>query len=311
MNLDEAFKVLELEKTATPEERKKKFRKLAAKYHPDVNKDPQAETKFKEVNAANEFIENYRERPPQGNFNGPGGFGDVFQHIWHEESRRGPSPAPPVVIPVTISFKEAVLGCQHKLNFKRNEACASCEGHGERPTSAACDACKGNKVFTQTRGNMVIQMPCGTCQASGKKMEECPTCKGKCVKEAEKSFVIQLPCGLSDNQNIRLSQAGHFSGFGYADAFLKISVQPEPGMTLQGQNIRSEVTISLLEALEGKEVTVKTIKGEEKITIPPESKHKDIVELNGLGVPPQGKHLIKINVTYPDKQKLIEFLKGI
>lgn len=312
MNLDEAYRTLELDRSASPEEIKKQFRKLAAKYHPDVNKTPGAEEKFKEINAAHEFITNYKEPPIQDHFN----HNDFFSWI-HNVGNFSSVPtkmknSPPIQIQVKLTLEQAVYGTKYNIKINRDGQCQSCRGNGYHLTDEVCQTCNGKKVQTRKMGNTIIQSSCQSCFSTGKKSKECSDCKGYGVNDEFKCFDINLPPGLQDEQVVRLSGAGHFiPNHGYTEVFLRIQIQPEENMTYDGLNITSTLPITLVEALEGAEKLVKTLKGNVIVKVNPNSKNKDVIELIGHEFPRNGKHIFILDVQYPENVKeLIEFLKA-
>lgn len=317
MNLDSAYKVLDLPNTATEEEVKKKFRKLAAKFHPDVNKEPDAESKFKEVNTAYKAI---TEPTPQQKNPSPGWpfgqdpFGFRNQHNQSVEFGSKQVQFPPLVFPVTLTFKEAARGCQRSLEAVRFEQCPDCKGIGGTYLKDPCTPCNGQGVAYQRSGNVMMGGTCSACHGAGKKQDPCSKCKGNAYIVGEKAKLdVNIPGGMAIGIEVRLRGAGHYQsgifGSGYTDAFIKI-IQVEEGlnMIVKGLDIVSKLPITLLEALQGVTKQVATLDGEKNLEVPELSHHGDHVSLSGEGVKNHlgqlGSHIFEIQIEYPEKQKI-------
>ena len=224
MNLQEAYQVLELDHNNPPDEDglKKQFRKLAAQWHPDKNKDPIAEKKSKEIGEAFAFIKDYKENPPMENPFSSGGFGsvfniqDIFGNMFNNQGRQGFQQInlpKPIEIKQTISFAESILSCQKTVSLERNEQCQTCQGVGYSLTDK-CSSCQGAGYSVQSKkvGNREIrtQSPCSSCQGSGKNKKNCESCKGEAFQKKNVSLEVKIPGGISNNSKLRLSGQGHF-----------------------------------------------------------------------------------------------------
>lgn len=323
MNLDQAHQILGLSTGATKEEAKKAFKKLAAKYHPDVNKEANAESKFKELNEALRTIEN----PPKVNeipfnpFNDQPHWdsgGISWQDIGISSVRKKTVTRQPVKINIELDFIEAVLGCKKSLKFTRYEKCKGCQGAGGTYSTDKCTVCGGKGKSIRQENKYVFMTECGSCNGIGKLFNDCVTCSGECSTAVDKSFEVNLPGALHNNSTVRLAGAGHYvgdSGFfagyssEYSDAFITVKVKSHPSMKLEGDNVISSISISLLEALQGVSKEVLTVKGTQFVDIPARSRHRDQITLQGFGAP-GGHHLINLEVEYPqDTNKLVEQLK--
>lgn len=310
MNLNEAYKLLNCTPDSTEDELKKSFRKLASKYHPDVNKDPNAEEQFKKFNSALELIKKSKEEPetPSSFFGHPShGWQDFFtQTIPNKEE---------IEISTTISFRDAVLGAQVTISYHRDVACQTCHGHGVKFTSKKCSKCQGKGHFTReiNHGSQKIMMrqSCHHCQGSGKEQEPCSDCTNGTKINVPTSLNVKIPPGIRSQQQMRLGQQGHHLTQGIcAHALLTVIVTPDPELSMDEHgNVTSKISISLLEALQGISKTASTIDGETEITIPKGSRHHDIITLPKLGVARHQDHQIQLQVEYPvDLQPLIQLL---
>ena len=317
MKLKEAFEILDLEETATPEEAKKQFRKMSKKLHPD-NKETGSEAAFKKLNEAYQIISEPQKAEPemedlhwgQGmqDFSGFGGFGHPFA--------RGTSKvyfSQPVNVKTTIEFKDSVLGCQKTLNINRHMKCSNCNGEGKVTLSNGCSQCGGRGKVVSRQGNMIIMQICNKCGGRSPS-EPCKTCDTKGVVQTDSSIQVNIPGGVVNGNTLTLRGVGNFVGtFGpvdnYTDAHLTITVTPEPGLHLDGMNVVCVCEISLQEALTGCRKIVNTIKGYRDIEILPLSRHKDEVIIPQLGVRGVGNQRVILDVRYPQNiDQLIEVL---
>lgn len=317
MKKKDAYTTLGIAETATPEEVKKAFKKLAVKYHPDTNKAPDAEAQFKKVNEAYQNIENntFDDAPPNFGgmpFSGNINFQDLLGGFGFGNQRRQQYSPPPADIKLdqTISFKESILGCKRELTYACDVMCNKCEGNGEYLIDNGCATCKGRGRIVGQQGNMFFERTCNKC--GGKvKSEKCVPCMSKGKIASQRTITISVKPGITDGSVLRLMGVGNFgSNFGYSNVFVSIKVTPEPNLTLQGNDVVTNVDISLLEALTGCSKKIITIDGEQEVTIPAATKNKDEVILSTLGVDRKGNERVIININYPqDTSKLIELLK--
>lgn len=307
MNVKEAYSILEIPQTATPEEAKKKYRELTKKLHPDVNKEPGAEDKFKKINEAYQVISSGKSTDREDiHWQSSAGFNPFGrQHIIYSEN---------IELHTTISFKESVLGCKQDLSFNRHAKCKECGGQGEVSIHNGCDKCGGQGRFIRRRGGMVFIQTCDKCMGRTQ-TESCTGCNGDGFVDAEASINVTIPAGVSDGNILRLGGMGHYVGnFGpleqHTDAHLHITVRPEPGLSLVGKDVVSTLSISLLDALKGCVRDIKTINGMESVQVNPLSRNKEEIVLPGLGVSGGGNHRVVLDVQYPDNtKKLFEALE--
>lgn len=276
MNTQEACDLLGISIGATPDEVKKAFKKKAIEFHPDKNKDPGAEEKFKKINEANQFLEKNGTTPVQNPFNMPFNgsinindqINDFFSRVHFQNFQQNADPSNHIYVDLNVSFIESVLGIEKQVEYERKLECQICKGK-EDPN---CQNCKGKKYIT--------------------------------VKEVLRVTIV--PGTKSVTKDVR--GKGHFN---LGRLYLKIRVEKDKDMKLEGGDIVSVITLTLLEALQGVKKTIRTIKGEKVLTFGPKTKNGDIIRVNGFGVPPFGAHIIKVIVEYPeDVSKIIEILEG-
>lgn len=320
---NEAYKILDLPETSSKEEVKKAFKKLAIKYHPDVNKDPTAEQTFKSINEAYQSIENntFDDQAPSMNW----GHGNIdlntifnsFGNMWggrsqtHRKYKTNMSLPHDISLEQTISFKESVLGCKKDITYNCNIECAKCHGEGDKIIDNGCKKCHGKGQVTSRQGHMIITTTCSECK--GKiDYEECKECTGTGYIASTRTISVVIRPGIIDKTTLQLMGVGHFHfvNGGNTNVLLLVKVIPIEGLTLQDRNVISQVNISLLEALTGCSKDVVTIDGSQNITIPAASKNKEEVIIPKLGVERLGSQRVIINVTYPAQlDKLIDILK--
>jgi molecular chaperone DnaJ len=336
MNLEQAYKTLELPSTASKEEVKKQFKKLAAKYHPDINKAPDAAEKFKQVNAAKEIIEN---PPPAKEAFWGGGFNrqetprdikdifndfgfDPFDFVVRQNFSKKAFPRKNITfkelqIQVTLTFEESILGCEKSIEVKKHMMCEECKATGGKLSSDKCTACdgKGNKT-SHTNGNLKSYTitDCQTCQGTGAKLISCSNCDSKGTVLTNKSMKVTFKGPLQNGSIIRLQGGGHFHssfrGFGYGELFINLFVKPDSEMKLQNNEVISQLNISLLEALEGTNREVRTVCGARKIKVKSLTKNNDKVVIPNLNLPGKINHTVILNVEYPtNTDNLIKALK--
>ncbi len=314
MNIKEAYSILEIPQTSTPEEAKKKYRELTKKHHPDVNKEAGAEDKFKKINEAYQVVSSGKstDREEQagaqwhdGGFSPFNPFGHTArQHIVYKQN---------IELSTTISFKEAVLGCKKNLTFDRDAKCQDCAGQGEIPLNNGCEKCGGQGRTINRRGGMVFIQTCDKCLGRAQ-VTPCTTCQSTGSVSASADISVNIPGGRNSGDILRLSGMGHYAGnFGpmeqHTDAFLHITVAPEPGLKLEGNDVTSVVEISLAEAIKGCRKTTNTIDGYKDIEVKSLSRNKDEILIPKLGVNGTGNHRAILDVKYPsDTQELIKFL---
>jgi molecular chaperone DnaJ len=317
MNLKEAYSILEIPQTATPDEAKKRYRNLTKKFHPDINKEPDAEEKFKKINEAYQVVSTGKstDKPVAAN---PWGNGGPFRSSvpFGSSSPFGKQvnhPAENINLYTTLSFKDSIQGCKRELKFKRKARCKSCHGEGSISLNNGCVKCGGSGQTTIRRNNMVFIQGCDKCFGRTQ-TEDCKACNGEGVVEAEASISVSIPGGVHNDSVLRLNNMGHFMGsFGpleqHTDAHLHISVTPEEGLSLDGNHVIFTLEISLLDAIRGCNKSVKTVLGDKEVEIKPMSRNKEEVIIPNVGVNGTGDQRVILDVKYPQEiNKLVETL---
>ncbi len=335
------YQILGIPKSASKEEIKKAFRKLAHKYHPD--KGGGDESKFKEVNEAYQVLSDDRKRAEYDSygqtFNGGGpqggqgfggfdfsGFGqqgfegvdldEIFGEFFggakggRNKIKRGRD----ISIDLQISFTESILGTERSVLLNKVSACETCKGSGGKPGSSMkkCSTCNGQGKVHETRksffGVFTSVVDCSACHGRGQIPEEkCHTCKGVGVEKREESVTIKIPAGISAGEMIRLSGAGEAVPGGIAgDLYVKIHIASHPVFTREGNNVVMDLNIKLSDALLGGEYTINTLEGNMlSLKIPAGVSFGEILRVREKGVPidvkRRGDLLVKLNIKMPGK----------
>jgi molecular chaperone DnaJ len=295
MKLKEAYAILEIPESSTPEEAKKQYKKLTKEFHPDINKSPDAEAKFKKINEAYECVKsgkgNERDREP------PPGWSPFVrqQHVVKLEN---------VDTHLTIDFKESVLGCKKEIKYSRKSKCSECDGAGEVHIHNGCTKCGGRGQVTIMQRGMMIVSTCPQCHGQDN-TEDCKSCKAAGSILTDVSVHISVPAGVLNGNTLRLQGMGNYAGTvmgimdQYTDAFCHVTVTPEEGLRIEGRSVISILTLPLLEAIRGCQQSVKTIYGLRNIQVPPQSRNRDEVIIPHCGVGGTGEQKVVLDVQYP------------
>ncbi|HLB12759.1 MAG TPA: molecular chaperone DnaJ, partial [Dehalococcoidia bacterium] len=327
------YEVLGISRSATDEEVKKAFRKLAHQFHPDLNKNHDAEERFKEVNEAYEVLSDPDKRSnydrfghagPQGfggfrgfeDFGGLGGFGDIFETFFGgatTATRRGPQRGSDLQLQVTLAFEEAAFGCEKEVQVSRNEVCSSCRGSGSEPGTqpVKCPNCNGTgqvrRVQQSIFGQFVNVATCPRCQGAGRIVTNpCTKCRGTGRVRQTRRVMITIPPGVDDGSQMRLSGEGEPGAKGgpRGDLYVSISVLQHKLFQRKGSDILYELPLSFPQAALGDEVEVPTLEGPHPLKIPAGTqpgrvfnlRHMGIAHLRGNG---RGDMLVRVKVVVP------------
>lgn len=310
------YVVLGVDKNASSDDIKSAYRKLARKYHPDLNKEEGAEAKFKEVQEAYEILSDpdkkakydqfgYAAFDQQGGFGG-GGFGDfgdidlgdIFGSFFGGGGRRaqrssGPARGNDVLRRVKISFMDSINGKTIDLNLNLDENCPHCNGTGaENPSDVTtCQECRGSGFITAVQqtlfGRMQTQRECPRCGGTGKVVtNKCKTCNGAGYKTVNKTIEVKIPAGIASGQQICVRGKGERGERGgpNGDLYIEVIVEASKTFTREGNSIHINQDISYLEAILGASIEVETVYGPVTLDIPAGTQPNAILRLRGKGV---------------------------
>ena len=338
MNNTEYYDRLGVSKDASQDEIKRAYRKMSKKYHPDINKEPGAEEKYKEVQEAYETLSDDQKRAaydqygPDGanGFGGQGGFGgfdggagfggfeDIFSSFFGGGATRNPN-APrqgdDLQYRVNLSFEEAIFGAEKEVHYNREATCKICSGSGAKPGTSpvTCGRCHGQGVInvdTQTPlGMMRRQVTCDVCHGTGQEIKEpCQTCHGTGHEKQSHKVSVKIPAGVETGQQIRLAGQGEagFNGGPYGDLFVIINVNPSDKFPRDGSTIYYTLNISFVQAALGDTVEVPTVHGNVEMTIPAGTQTGKTFRLKGKGAPrlrggSQGDQHVTVKIVTPTK----------
>jgi len=333
------YEVLGVNKSASKDEIKSAYRKLAKKYHPDINKEPGAEAKFKEVQEAYDVLYDDNKRSTydqfghaafeqggnQGGFGGQGfsgaGFGDInlddiFGSFFGGGSRRSSrsrnraSRGDDAIMRIRISFMDAINGKSINLNLTYDEMCEHC--HGQGGDTSTCSHCGGSGYVIGQRqsffGMMQTQEVCPVCGGKGKVINsKCSYCSGKGYNKVKKTLEVKIPAGINDGQQIRLSGKGNrgVNGGPNGDLYLEISIESHKSFKRDCNDIHISVPISFVDAALGCEIEVPTVYGSVNLKVPAGSQPNQVFKIKGRGVKDMrssnpGDQYVHLDIKTPD-----------
>ena len=340
------YETLGVSRNAEQDDIKRAYRKLARKYHPDVNKDAGAEETFKEVSRAYEVLsepemraryDRFGEAGVGGaaaagsgfqDFQDMGGFADIFETFFNgfsgqpgQQRRRGPMRGDDLKLNLRLDFKEAVFGGEKEIRISHLETCETCTGSGAKPGTRprTCSTCNGQgqvRRATRTPFGIFNQVSaCPTCNGSGEVVEDrCETCGGSGQQQTTKKLKITVPAGVENGTRLRVSgegDAGKRNGQP-GDLYVYLVVNDDAKFRRDGINILSDLKVSYLQAILGCELDVETVDGRVALQIPAGTQPNTVLSLEGRGVPrlgnpvSRGKHLITVKVDIPTRIKADE-----
>ncbi len=335
------YDLLGVARDADPDTLKRAYRRLARQYHPDINKDPGAEDRFKEIGRAYEVLSDPQTRARYDQFGEAGlggaagggmpdmgdmgGFADLFETFFSgfggaagggAARRRGPRQGDDLRLDLGISFSEAVFGAEKEVQIRHLETCGTCQGSGARSASGptTCGTCGGaGQVRRATRtpfGSFTQVAACPTCEGSGQVIADpCPACEGQGVQQVTKKLRINIPAGVDSGTRLRVAGEGNAGQRGGppGDLYVFLAVRPHAQLRRDGTTIQSEVPLNYLQAILGDTIEVETVDGPEPLEIPAGTQPGTVLTLKGKGVPrlgnpvARGNHQFTVKVQLPTK----------
>jgi len=327
------YQVLGVARNADKEAIRSAYRKLARKYHPDVNRGADAEARFKEVNEAYQVLSDDKKRAlydqyghaaaGQEGFGGFGGFGgvgdlhDIFEDFFgfgtRTATRAGPSRGADLRYDLEISFEEAVFGCERRIQISRLTTCPNCNGSGSEPgtTPTRCPDCHGTGQVRRAQqsifGSFVNLSTCPRCGGRGEVIiTPCTTCNGAQRIEQSRELAFDIPPGVDDGTRIRLAGEGESgtNGGPPGHLYVVLHVKPHRFFRRRENDILLNLNINIVQAALGDQIAVPVLDGEEKLAIPPGTQTGATFRLKGKGVPRlrrsgRGDQIVIINVAVP------------
>ncbi len=317
------YEILGVPRNASQEEIKKAFRRLARKYHPDINKSPEAQEKFKEINEAYQVLSDPEKRKlydqfghaafeganaqEQVNFQGfPSikeileeflegvelSFDSVFERATRGRRRysRTSVRGEDIYRTIEISLEEAFRGTTAEVEVDRDIECASCGGKGydESKGMKVCPSCGGKGYIQQGNWFMMVRQTCTTCMGTGGIYQPCLSCGGKGVQTSREKIKIRIPPGVDTGSKLVVERKGHAGRMGGSpgNLYIQIKVKPHKVFKRKGDDLLVDINLTYPEAVLGTEIEVPTISGERiKVKIPPGTQHGELIRIPGHGMP--------------------------
>lgn len=326
------YETLGVDRKSSQEEIKKAYRKLARKFHPDLNPgDKTSEQKFKELNEAYEILGDEKKRAEYDQFGstafngGPGfdyrtytsgdrfdfgGFGDIFSDLFGGGPGPGGAQAmdlrgPDLVMGLDLSMEEAFAGVTKPITYSREAPCKGCGGSGAE-TSRQCDMCKGAGKISSSKGFFKMSQACSACGGTGRQVTKaCRSCGGRGRILHTESIKVKIPPGADTGSRIRVKGMGGAGQGGPAgDLQIEITVREHPIFKRKGDNILVDVPVTFGEAALGSRIEVPTLDGVAAMTLPPGTQGGQKLKLAGKGFPSsktgrRGDQVVTIRVAVP------------
>jgi molecular chaperone DnaJ len=342
------YEVLGVPKSASQDDLKAAFRRLARQYHPDVNKSADAEERFKEINEAYAVLSDQDKRAAYDRYghagvNGVGGvapdftnidFSDIFEEFFGgfggmggRRSRNAPQRGADLNARVQLTFEEAIFGVEKEIEITRDEVCSTCRGSGAEPGTSPtrCTTCGGRGEVRQVRqtflGSMVQVTTCPACNGTGQiNATPCHNCRGRGLERKTVKKVVPIPAGVDNGTQIRLAGEGQpgANGGPNGNFYLEVLVSPHKYFRRRQDDILLDLSINVAQATLGTEVEVPTVDGPARLKIPSGTQPGKVFTLKGKGVPHlrnsgRGDQRVVVNVETPtrlsaEQRKLFEEL---
>jgi len=322
------YEILGIDKKASTDDIKSSYRKLAMQYHPDKNKSPDAEERFKEISEAYAILSDQNKRQQYDQFGhagidmrysqedifrgvdfedilrgfgggGRGRGGTIFDIFFGGEGRQeGPRRGSDLLYELPINLEDAAFGKAVELEVPRSETCDVCKGSGAKPGTSpkTCTTCHGSGQVNRTQntpfGRFMTTSTCGTCRGSGQIIDSpCTTCHGSGIVQRRRKIEVTIPAGVDTGSRLRVSGEGEAGAKGgpQGDLYVEINVRPHNIFTRDENNLIMETPISFTQAALGDEIIVSTLDGKAKMKVPPGTQTGHVFRLKGKGIP--GLHM--------------------
>lgn len=326
------YEVLGVGRDAAPDELKRQFRRLAAKYHPDANPgNAQAEEQFKEINEAYQILSDPEKRARYdqfghqaaqagggADFGGFSGFGDIIDMFFGGNGpggrQGGPQRGPDLRYDLTIELEDVLEGVEKEIRMVRDETCPHCRGNQAEPGTRleTCPQCRGTGQVERIRESFLGRVrqveTCSRCRGGGRIVHNpCTQCAGRGQVRAEKTLTVKVPPGVDDGTRLRVAGEGGVGQHGgqTGDLIVFLRVKEKPGFARDGDDLWSEMSIGFAQAALGCDVKVAGLKGEESLHIPPGTQNEAVFKISKMGLPrlgnpaSRGNLNVRVRITVP------------
>lgn len=294
--MSDHYEVLGVSRSASEDEIKKAYRKLARELHPDINPSPDAQERFKLVTHAYEVLSDPQSRASYDRGGQDGfGLGDIFETFFGG-GQRGPQSraqrGQDALLRVDLSLQEAVFGAEKTLTIDTAVVCPDCHGSCCKPGTSprVCDICRGSgQIQRQVQsfmGMMVTTSPCGSCRGSGDVIPDpCQKCRAQGRIRAQRDLELEIPAGVQDGMRLHLPGQGEvgYAGGPAGDIYLEVQVRPDPIFARDGDDLVAILEVPVADAALGFETSIDTFDGSQKLEVKPGAQHGDVLTLKGLG----------------------------
>lgn len=310
--------LLGVKREATPEDIKRAYRRLARRFHPDINPgDREAASRFRQIADAYETLidPDRRRRYDSGavlharhdassfgfagfDFSGPVSghhattFGELFEEVFTRRDDRAPAHdarGADLHVKASLSLEEAWRGVEWPVTLTRQEACRACAGSGShRTVESRCVACEGSGVVRSVRGHMVFSKNCQHCGGTGRLRQlACDTCRGQGVETRTETVAVKMPAGVTDGARVRVAGKGHAGvrGAPPGDLYIDVEVRPHPDYRRDGDDLHCVVPVSIHEAALGARIDIPTLEGPARLRVPPGTQSGQRFRLRERGMP--------------------------
>lgn len=337
MSKRDYYEILEVSRTATEDELKTAYRRLAKKYHPDVNKEAGADDKFKEATEAYGILTDKQKRAaydrfghaglggaganPFDGFAGVGGFGDIFEQFFGGSAgvgggqQRRVQKGADLKTTLVLTFEEAIFGTEKEVIVNRYDTCGRCKGNRSEPGSetAKCDNCKGTGEVRRSQnsifGQFINVTPCDRCRGEGRIIvTPCKECRGDGRIRISKPLMVKIPAGIDSNRQIRISGEGEAGPRGTlpGNLYVSIAVKDHAVFQRKDNDILLDLELNICQAALGDSIEIPTVDGPQELEIPAGAQSGQVVRLREKGVPflqgnGRGDQIVTYRVSVPRK----------